>query len=279
MAYFVELQFAAKTDTGLLRPHNEDSIETSDEYGLAILADGMGGYNAGEVASGIAVAIIKEALELQLHQFKWTDYGSSSKPMQQIVADSIARANATILEVARTDQQYSGMGTTVVTALFHHDKLVVGHVGDSRLYRYRDGMLEPLTKDHSLLQEQIDAGMIDAEQARFSPQRNLITRAVGIDPSLAVEVHEHQTKQDDIYLLCSDGLSDMLSSQEIFEIMRQSGADLDAAADHLVDQANHNGGRDNTSVILIRIRASKPEIRKFRRLWNLLCKAFEARQG
>src|SRR4051812_37707109 len=100
MAYFFELQFSAKNDNGLLRPHNEDSVEISDEYGLAILADGMGGYNAGEVASGIAVAIIKEALELQLHQFKWADHGNSSKPMQQIVIDSIERANTTILDVA-----------------------------------------------------------------------------------------------------------------------------------------------------------------------------------
>jgi len=279
MAYFVELQFAAKTDTGLLRPHNEDSVEISNEYGLAILADGMGGYNAGEVASGIAVAIIKEALELQLHQFKWSDYGSTSKPLQQIVANSIERANNTILDVARTDLQYSGMGTTVVAAVFHHDKLVVGHVGDSRLYRFREGVLEPLTKDHSLLQEQIDAGMIDAEQARFSPQRNLITRAVGIDPSLAVEVHEHETKRDDIYLLCSDGLSDMLSSKEIFEILRQAGMNLDAAANVFIDQANHNGGRDNISAILVRVKASKPEIRKLRRWWNLLGKAFEVQHG
>lgn len=279
MAYFVELQFAAKTDTGLLRPHNEDSIEVGEESGIAILADGMGGYNAGEVASSIAVAVIKEALQMQLRQFKWNGYKSASRPIQHIVADSIGRANASILDVARADPQYSGMGTTVIAAVFHHDRLVVGHVGDSRLYRLRDQQLVPLTRDHSLLQEQIDAGMIDPEQARFSPQRNLITRAVGIDHGLEVEVSEHQTRRDDLYLLCSDGLSDMLSPQELLNILKGARAGLGAAAERLIEEANLNGGRDNISAILVRIKASKPEAAAWRRLWNLFLKAFDAPLG
>ncbi len=272
MAYFVELQFAAKTDTGLVRPHNEDSIEISADYGLAILADGMGGYNAGEVASGIAVAIIKEALEICLMPFDWSAY-DSARQLQQAVVDAVERANNSILDVAATDAQYSGMGTTVVTTLFHHDKLIVAHVGDSRLYRFRNGELAPITRDHSLLQEQIDAGLINAEQARYAPNRNLITRAVGIDRSLVVEVHEYPTKRGDVYLLCSDGLSDMLSEQEIVAILK-SAPTLAAAADILIDHANANGGRDNSAVILVKVRTSKPEARWYQRIGNSLTKTF-----
>ncbi len=259
MAYHVALQFAAKTDTGLMRSHNEDSIALSLEYGLAILADGMGGYNAGEIASAIATAIIKESLEEQLRHFSWDARANSPRQIQQMIVASVARANGSILEAARNEPQYSGMGTTVVTALFHHDKVAVAHVGDSRLYRLRQETLTRMTRDHSLLQEQIDAGLIDQESARFSPHRNLITRAVGVDAQLAVEVHEHQIKPDDLYLLCSDGLSDMLSTQEISEILNRLGTDLDAACDALIQRANDNGGRDNTSVVLVKVQSSDAE--------------------
>jgi protein phosphatase len=170
-----------------------------------------------------------------------------------MLADAITRANAAILTAAHDDPRCSGMGTTIVVALFHHDKVVVAHVGDSRLYRWRHGELTLLTRDHSLLQEQVDAGLITAEQARLSPDRNLITRAVGIEMRVDVEVHEHVTAAGDLYLLCSDGLSDMLSAEEIGEAMRQEDSRPDVISNALVIKANACGGRDNISVILTKI--------------------------
>lgn len=256
MAYHVELQIAAKTDTGLVRAHNEDSIALSQEYGLAILADGMGGYNAGEVASSIATSTLKESVEQQLQSRGWVARSSQSKYVQQLLAGSVERANSAILEAARAEPQFSGMGTTVVATVFHQNKLTIAHVGDSRVYRLRRSVLTLLTRDHSLLQEQIDAGMIDPEMARFSANRNLITRAVGVDHMVDVEIHDHLTQPGDIYLLCSDGLSDMLSMQEIGEILNNTAPDLELTCDALVARANRNGGRDNTSVILITVQSS-----------------------
>lgn len=257
MAYRVELQFAAKTDTGLVRSHNEDAIAHSDEYGLAILADGMGGYNAGEVASAIATSTMKQAVESQLQARGWVARPSQSKYIQQLLVGSVERANSAILEAARAEPQFSGMGTTVVAAVFHQNKVTVAHVGDSRVYRLRRGELALLTRDHSLLQEQIDAGMIDPELARFSSNRNLITRAVGVDHLIEVEIHDHLTQIGDVYLICSDGLSDMLSMQEIGEILNNTSSDLELSCDALVARANKNGGRDNTSVILISVRSNE----------------------
>lgn len=263
MAYQVELQFASKTDTGLIRSHNEDSVALSPARGLAILADGMGGYNAGEVASGIATAILKESLEDRLLNFPWNLRANCSKYLQQLVVESVEHANVAIYEAARSEPQYEGMGTTLVLALFHHDRITVAHVGDSRTYRLRHGVLELITRDHSLLQEQIDAGLIDPEWARFSPNRNLVTRAVGVNYSVDVEIHDHMTEAGDTYLLCSDGLSDMLSTEEIGEILTGVESDLEATCDALVQRANDNGGRDNTSVILVKVQSSNAEASGF----------------
>ncbi|HEY8024145.1 MAG TPA: Stp1/IreP family PP2C-type Ser/Thr phosphatase [Burkholderiaceae bacterium] len=257
MAYHVELKIAAKTDTGLVRSHNEDAIAHNHECGLAILADGMGGYNAGEVASAIATSTLKEMTEAQLQGRSWNGRPGHSKFVQQLLVTSVERANAAILEAARKEPQFSGMGTTIVAAVFHQNKLTVAHVGDSRVYRLRRGELSLITRDHSMLQEQIDAGLIDPEWARFSANRNLITRAVGVDHVVDVEVHDHQTQTGDIYLLCSDGLSDMLSMKEIGDILNKTASDLELTCDALVARANKNGGRDNTSVILINVQSSQ----------------------
>jgi serine/threonine protein phosphatase PrpC len=230
---------------------------------LVILADGMGGYNAGEVASSIATSTMKEMVEGQLQSRGWATRSNLSKYLQQLLVGSVERANSAILEAARVEPQFSGMGTTVVAAVFHQNKLIVAHVGDSRVYRLRRGELTLITRDHSLLQEQIDAGMIDAEAARFSASRNLITRAVGVDRIVDVEIHDHQTQIDDVYLMCSDGLSDMLSMKEILEIMSSTASNLDLTCDALVARANKNGGRDNTSVILITVQSSQADASKF----------------
>lgn len=259
MAYQVELEFSSRTDTGLIRKHNEDSMVHSEDYGLAVLADGMGGYNAGEVASGIATDVFHEALVEAIETRGWNPRGKRSKNIQNILLEAVEAANSAILEAARIDPNCTGMGTTIVAALFYQDRLTVAHVGDSRAYRYRNGALDPITRDHSLLQEQIDAGLIDPELARYATNKNLITRAVGVEHSVQAEIHEHNTLAGDIYLLCSDGLSDMLALEEIQDILNRSDWSLDQKSEALITQANHQGGRDNSSVILIRVASNQAE--------------------
>jgi protein phosphatase len=150
------------------------------------------------------------------------------------------------------------MGTTLVVALWHDNQISVGHIGDSRLYRLRGGALEQITRDHSLLQEQIDSGMITKEQARHSQNKNLVTRAVGIDPEVETEVHTYSVQPGDVYLLCSDGLSDMVTDEDVQLTLSSLAANLPLAAEQLVQQANDNGGRDNVSVILVRIAKDYP---------------------
>jgi len=242
------LEVATATHSGMVRSHNEDSIAADAEIGLAVLADGMGGYNAGEVASGIAVAMISDEMKKLLGGAE-TEAGSA----EDLLSEHVARANAAIYQAAQSQPQYSGMGTTLVVALWHDNKMAVGHVGDSRLYRLRGETFEQVTRDHSLLQEQIDSGMITREQARFSQNKNLVTRAVGIDAEVETEVHTYPVQPGDIYLLCSDGLSDMVTDEDIQLTLSSLQANLSLAAEQLVQQANDNGGRDNISVILVRV--------------------------
>jgi len=245
------LEVVTATHSGMVRSHNEDSIAADQEVGLAVLADGMGGYNAGEVASGIAVELIKTEMAKALAGRKPEELNGQSA--ERLIAEHAMRANAAIYHAAQSQPQYSGMGTTLVVALWHNNQVSVGHVGDSRLYRLRGGVLEQITRDHSLLQEQIDSGMITKEQARYSQNKNLVTRAVGIDPEVETEVHTYPAQPDDIYLLCSDGLSDMVTDEDIQLTLASLRSNLPLAAQQLVQQANDNGGRDNVSVILVRV--------------------------
>jgi protein phosphatase len=245
------LEIATATDSGMVRSHNEDSIAADQEVGLAVLADGMGGYNAGEVASGIAVELIKAEMKKALAGKKPEELNGQSA--EQLITEHSTRANAAIYQAAQSQPQYSGMGTTLVVALWHDNHISVGHIGDSRLYRLRGGALEQVTRDHSLLQEQIDSGMITKEQARHSQNKNLVTRAVGIDPDVETEVHTYPVQPGDIFLLCSDGLNDMVTDEDIQLTLASLAANLPLAAQQLVQQANDNGGRDNVSVILVRV--------------------------
>jgi serine/threonine protein phosphatase PrpC len=245
------LEVASATHSGMVRSHNEDSISADAEAGLAVLADGMGGYNAGEVASGIAVAMISAELKKALDSRRPEDL--SGVGAEHLVAEHAAMANAAIYQAAQTQSQYAGMGTTLVVAMWHDNRMIVGHIGDSRLYRLRGEQFEQVTRDHSLLQEQIDSGMITKEQARFSQNKNLVTRAVGIDPEVEAEVHSYPVQAGDIYILCSDGLSDMVTDEDIHLTVSSLKANLALAAEQLVQQANDNGGRDNISVILVRV--------------------------
>ncbi len=238
--------FAALTDAGRVRANNEDAIAFDATLGLAILADGMGGYNGGEVASGMAIALLQASFG------RWLAHAgphAQSRAVRRALQAGVDEANGAILEAGAANMQLHGMGTTLVMAAFGAQRAVIGHIGDSRCYRLRAGTLDLLTRDHSLLQEQLDAGAITAEQAALSPHRNLVTRALGIERHVDVEVHEHAAKPGDLYMLCSDGLTEMVSDAQIFTLLLQDGA-LSEKATLLVAMANDNGGKDNISVVL-----------------------------
>jgi PPM family protein phosphatase len=249
------LEIVTATDVGRLRDHNEDNLGVDVDFGMAVLADGMGGYNAGEVASGIAVAMLMSELRgaLEVGRVDRNRLNARENAVVALLRESIDRANLTILGVAEGQPQYAGMGTTLVTALFKDNQVAVAHIGDSRLYRLRGESLEQITRDHSLLQEQIDNGIISREQARFSQNKNLVTRALGIDRSVVAEIHVYDAAPGDIYLFCSDGLSDMVPDEDIHLAVSSLRDKLQLAADHLVRMANDEGGRDNISVILVRV--------------------------
>jgi len=249
------LDVANRSDPGMVRTHNEDAIFV-DGAGLAILADGMGGYNAGEVASGIAVSVIKEGLMPELmsgRDLSKVDVHTGLTHAALLLQQQIAAANKGIYEAAQSRPECAGMGTTVVCAVFHGNRVSIAHIGDSRCYRLRGDRFEQLTRDHSLLQEQIDSGQISADQAKFSLNKNLVTRALGIEAIVPADISEYRVEPDDIYLLCSDGLTDMVDTEVVHGIVDEQRATLDAAASQLIELANQNGGRDNISVILTHV--------------------------
>jgi protein phosphatase len=254
------LEIASHTDPGMVRSHNEDSIASIADQGLVVLADGMGGYNAGEVASGMATTVLTTELRqlLEAHAPNEVDPQSGRRAAPKMLQQQIAKANTSIYQASQSQPQYAGMGTTLVVALFYDNKVAVAHIGDSRLYRMRGDEFTQVSKDHSLLQEQIDAGMLTKEQAKHSSNKNLVTRALGIDPAVEAEIHEYDTQPGDIYLLCSDGLSDMVSDEDIGMALQALGANLNLAVQQLVQMANDNGGRDNVSVILVKILREYP---------------------
>lgn len=253
------LEIASRSDPGRIRSRNEDSIYVNAALGMTILADGMGGYNAGEVASGMATNLIGASLENALiGKPPRSSDTAGTLHTRSILEAAISNANSSIYEQSLKESQYSGMGTTLVVVLFYDNCLTVAHVGDSRLYRLRDRELKVVTRDHSLLQEQIDSGMISPEDARYSQNRNLVTRALGVDSVVDPEIRDYDTLPGDIYLLCSDGLNDMLEDVEIAASLNAAAGNLEKAADDLIRLANDNGGRDNVSVILVRIAREFP---------------------
>ncbi len=239
-------EFFIRTDPGLARENNEDSVTFDESTRLAVLADGMGGYNAGEVASGMATTFIKSELGRWLSQ---AGRNANIREVRRAMEICVDNANRSIFNAANSNPQYSGMGTTLVVGVFQEGKLLLGHIGDSRCYRLRGGEFAQITRDHSLLQEQMDAGLITPEQAATSSNKNLVTRALGVEDAVLLEVNEHRVDPGDIYLMCSDGLSDMVDDGGIAKILG-TDATLEQKVVHLVDAANANGGRDNISVLV-----------------------------
>jgi protein phosphatase len=255
-----KIDFAEVTHTGRVREHNEDAIGTNPDIGLMVLADGMGGYNAGEVASGIAVQIVTELATEAAEREDLNDIDPHSGLMRQsiILRDAVYRSNKIIYQTAQSQTHCEGMGTTIVACLFYDDKVSIAHVGDSRAYRLRGGQFEQMTLDHSLLQELVDRGFYSHEEAQRSTNRNYVTRALGVEPSVEVEVHEYDVLPDDVYLLCSDGLPDMVEDDDIHLTISTFNASLEVVGQQLVDLANDQGGRDNVSVMLAQVKEAFP---------------------
>ena len=249
------LEIVERSDPGLVRGQNEDSVLTDARHGLAILADGMGGYNAGEVASRMATTLLASGLKAAFATTAAHHIDSSTgQPFGvRCLVEQIEDVNSAIYRASGKEERFGGMGTTLVASVFCDDQVIVAHVGDSRLYRLRGDEFVALTRDHSLLQEQLDSGLITAEEARHSTNRNLVTRAVGVDAEVDVEIHLHQVRPGDLYLLCSDGLYDMVDEADIRHALLTLGDNLVALANHLVQMANDNGGEDNVSVVLVRV--------------------------
>jgi len=239
-------EICTDTDPGLARDNNEDAVAFDAQTGLCILADGMGGYNAGEIASGMACAFIKSEMSRWLSQ---AGKNANAEEVKRAMEICVQNANHSIFNAANSNPQYTGMGTTLVVGVFQEDRLMLGYIGDSRCYRLRGEDFQQITKDHSLLQEQIDAGLIIPEHALTFANKNLVTRALGVEDSVLLDVTEHRVEVGDVYLMCSDGLSDMVRDQPIADIML-TNASLEQKATHLIAAANTSGGRDNISVVL-----------------------------
>jgi len=243
-----QLDIFGLTDEGLVRDHNEDYISWREETGLIILADGMGGHNAGEVASELAVTSVMDALEEVLSP---DVKDVCEMDFKEVVHEAVIFANDEINMHAKMHPECTGMGTTIVMSLFYDDSVILASVGDSRIYRFRKGELKQVTTDHSLVQEMIDNGYMSEEEAENSTNRNLITRALGIAEDVKVDVTQLSVETDDIYLFCSDGLSDMITDDLIFSTLVKSRQDLQRASEELVKLAKEHGGHDNVSVILV----------------------------
>ena len=252
----MSLEFFHITDVGRSRDNNEDSVAVDTSVGLGVLADGMGGYNAGEVASQMLTSFIITELGRWLKESGTPAVAGDVRRAMDICVDN---ANRAIFNAANTNPRYAGMGTTLVLGVFREEGLLLGHVGDSRAYRLRGSQFSQITRDHSLLQEQIDAGLLTVEEAAYSSNKNLVTRAVGVEDTVMLELHLHEVQPGDLFLFCSDGLSDMIDEAAIGQLLINHPS-LPEAGQALVDAANEAGGRDNIAIVLARAEGRvKPE--------------------
>ena len=250
-----KITITGMTDIGMVRKKNEDAIGYDSALGLLVLADGMGGHRGGEIASNMTVDTVIDLLQKQLPNIKPGQIDSNlGYSLESIcIQEAIESANDLVFQAADANPRHSGMGTTVVVLQFYNNSLSLVHIGDSRCYRLRSDNFEQITKDHSLLQELIDRGFYTREEARNSLNKNLVTRALGIDPLVTADIQEEIVLKNDIYLLCSDGLTDYVEDEYIYLTIKRFSDNLEEAAKQLITKANQNGGKDNISVMLCRI--------------------------
>jgi PPM family protein phosphatase len=249
------IRVASISDTGLVRAHNEDAVASDLTSGLVMLADGMGGHQCGEIASAMATSIIKTALvDLFAKQQASTQVISVSEMLEK----AVMLANETIALAAQERNDCEGMGTTLVCGVFADNKIVVGHIGDSRMYRLRDDKFVQITEDHSVLQTQINAGLMTKAEARHSNNRHLVTRALGTYFEVELELEEHAVQIGDVYLLCSDGLTDLVDDDEIKSTIIDANGDMSLAVKQLLALANGYGGNDNISMLIASVEKPFP---------------------
>jgi len=249
------LEIACESDVGRVRPENEDNFAYDLTSGLLILADGMGGCQAGEVASAIAVSTVMRELRSMVKALSETELrdGNAFDLIESRMRNAIAHANQEIFELSLLEPHYAGMGTTLLAVQFHGDRVTVANVGDSRLYLLRNGSFQQITVDHTLLQAQFELGYLPRDEAQRVAARSILTRALGTDPQVNVDVLEQSVTPGDTFLLCSDGLYDMLEDGEISSVLLDSEKDLDFAAKELCHRANKKGGFDNITLILAKV--------------------------
>ena len=267
-----KIQLYGQTDTGSVRDHNEDAIGCNDNIALAVLADGMGGHRSGEMASAITVSTVLEVITNKVKNINPDDANNASgySAESQIIHEAVSLANKKVYDSSEANTQYRGMGTTVVVVLFYDNRFTVAHVGDSRLYRLRDGELEQLTRDHTLVQELIDRDYYTPEQARNSINKNLITRAIGIERKVQIDIQEDIAMVNDVYLLCSDGVTDMIEDDLIKSTMIENSQKLEKAASEIIRLANEQGGKDNISAIFVKpIKSFPAENSLFSRFFDI----------
>jgi protein phosphatase len=250
----MKLRHAALSDVGMKRAHNEDSYLVNPEAGLFVIADGMGGHAGGETASRVAVVTIEQEI-LTARSEQPTAFDSSESlehsPLAAVVRESLEGACAAVFHAAHANPGLEGMGTTAISLLIHRNQVFVGHVGDSRFYMVRDGAIQQISEDHSLVQEQVKAGILTPEQARTSRFKNIITRSIGFEEDVLVDVLGVDLKAGDQLLLCSDGLSNLIEEPEFRDVL--TGTPLEEVPSKLVALANARGGDDNITVIVVQI--------------------------
>lgn len=242
-----------RTDKGIIRQNNEDNFYVAEGDGILLVADGMGGHASGEVASKIAVDVIRDYFdgiktgrELQVGRYREEFSEATNK-----IGSAVRLANQAIYEASKGNPLWHGMGTTVVATLITGNRLSIAHVGDSRVYLVRAGDMEQLTDDHSLVSEQVKRELITKEQAKESDIKNILTRALGVNPEVEVDLDELALLNGDILILCTDGLTTMVEEDEILSVVTTTD-DPDMACEKLISMANENGGRDNVTVIVAR---------------------------
>ena len=255
----MRIRYAARTDVGRKRTHNEDYFALLEEERLFLVADGMGGHASGEVASKMAAETIGEFYQRTREDEDATWPYKMDRSLSYIenrLVCGIKLANLRIFETSNRDLRYKGMGTTIVSCLVSGDKIYVAHVGDSRCYRVRAGQITQITRDHSLLEDYKEAkpDMTEEEERNF-PHKNVITRALGMRETVQVDIRSHQIKSGDVYILCSDGLSGMVGDDSIAQIASNAKS-LERAVAELVDAANRNGGTDNVTTLLLQCLAA-----------------------
>jgi len=250
---------AGLTDTGLKRDGNEDSFATEESIGVFVVADGMGGHQAGEIASNVAVKVVlrnvRDWINKDISEDDIYDFPDSTLSKRgNYINSGIKLANRVIYEMSQVFTEYKGMGTTIVVLSVMGDSVIAANVGDSRIYLVREGSIEPLSKDHNMVAEQLEMGLITSEEAEVSPLRHVLTRNLGSVAEVEADVFEIEPRNNDRFLLCTDGLTDLVSDEKILEIVK-GGEDPEQICKQLVSEANDGGGNDNITVSLVMIDA------------------------